>query len=129
MMMDYKVVSLYNKMNRFTIDIYQRTKSEYKVRTQINYNSYHDDYIFGLYDLTKTVFCYIINNYEMTINNLGFDFAYAVHSGDFTQYEPPLKKTIEPEKQAEEPPPIEDPSILTRIENVIIEHNIIEPNE
>ena len=141
-MLDYKVVSLFNKNNQFSVDIYQRTKTEYKVRTKIGYTSYNDEYCHGMYELAKTCFVYIINGYEMTHNNLGFEFAYAVHSGIFTDYEPPFN---EPSfKEPEEEPPIiqpratefrtgyenslsiEDPSILTRTQNVIIEPNIDE---
>ncbi len=89
-MLDYKVISLYNKSNQFNIDVYQRTKTEYKIRTQIGFNSFSTDYVWGLYDLAKTSFFYIMNGYEMTHNNLGFDFAYAVHAGDFTEFELPF---------------------------------------
>ena len=114
-MLGYKVISLYNKTNNFNIDIFQKTKTEFKVRTQIGFNSYSTDYVWGLYDLAKSCFCYITNGYELVTNNLGFDFAYAVHSGDFTAL-------IEPEKQAEEPPltrveeQVEEPPPLTRCE-------------
>jgi len=45
----------------------------------------------------------------MTHNNLGFEFAYAVHAGDFTEFEPPFT-----EKAKEEEPPIIQPPPLTR---------------
>mgnify|MGYP001100380861 CR=1 FL=1 len=132
-MLDYKVISLYNKSNQFTVEIYQRTKTEFKVRTKIGFTSFSDDYCHGMYELARTCFFYIINGYEMTHNNLGFEFAYAIHSGVFTEFEPPFK---EPTKKEEEPAPtpppltrtgyenslpVEDPSILTRTENVIVE--------
>ena len=106
-MLDYKVVSLYNKTNQFTIDIYQRTKTEYKVRTKIGYTSYNDEYVYGLYELARTCFFYAINGYEMTQNNLGFDFAYSVHSGDFSQFEGPFTdKPIKEEEPTPPPPPL-----------------------
>ena len=137
-MLDYKVISLYNKSNQFSIDIFQRTKTEFKVRTKIGFTSYNDDYCHGMYELAKTCFFYIINGYEMVTNNIGYEFAYAVHSGNFTEYEPPFK---EQEKEEEEPPiiqpratefrtgyeislPIEDPSILIRTENVILDPEV-----
>ena len=138
-MLDYKVISLYNKSNQFSVDIYQKTKTEFKVRTKIGFTSFNDDYCHGMYELAKTCFFYIINGYEMVTNNLGYEFAYAVHSGVFSEYEPPFK---EPAKEpVEEPPiiqpratefrtgyenslPIEDPSILIRTENVILDPEI-----
>lgn len=137
-MLDYKVISLYNKSNQFTIDIYQRTKTEFKVRTKIGFTSYNDDYCHGMYELAKTCFFYIMNGYEMVHNNLGYEFAYSVHSGNFTEYEPPFKE--EAKEPAEEPPIIqptppltrtgyensllEDPSILIRTENVILDPEV-----
>jgi hypothetical protein len=135
-MLNYKVISLYNKTNHFIIDVYQRTKTEYKVKTQIGFNSFNDDYVWGLYDLSKVCFFYIVNNYEMTQNNLGFEFAYAVHAGDFSEYEPPFN---EPSFKEEEVEPtsaplrrtgyenslqIEEPSILIRTENVILDPEV-----
>ena len=68
----------------------------------------------------------------MVHNNLGFEFAYAVHSGVFTEYEPPFKEPSfkEPEPEPTPPPPpltrtgyenslpVED--LLIRDENVIL---------
>ena len=136
-MLDYKVISLYNKSNQFSVDIFQRTKTEFKVRTKIGFTSFSDDYCHGMYELARTCFFYVLNGYEMVHNNLGFDFAYAIHSGVFTEFEPPFK---EPAKE-EEPPiiqprapefrtgyenslPIEDPSILIRTENVILDPEV-----
>ena len=101
-MLNYKVVSLYNKTNQFSVEIYQRTKTEYKVKTQIGFNSFNDDYVWGLYELARSIFFYIMNGFEMTHNTLGYDFAYAVHSADFSQFEPPF--TDKPIKEEETPP-------------------------
>lgn len=134
-MLDYKVISLYNKTNHFTIDIYQRTKTEYKIRSKISYTSFSDEYCYGMYELAKICFFYLINNYEMTHNTLGFEFAYAIHSGIFTEYEGPFTDKPKEEEPPTPPPPlltrsgyenslsIEDPSMLTRTQNVIIEPN------
>jgi len=108
-MLGYKVISLYNKTNNFNIDIFQKTKTEFKVRTQIGFNSYSTDYVWGMEDLAKSCFCFIINGYEMVTNNLGFDFMYASHSGDFTAL-------IEPVEEPPVEPPIEEPSPLKRCE-------------
>ena len=142
-MLDYKVISLYNKTNQFSVDIYQRTKTEYKVRTKIGFTSYNDDFCYGMYELARTCFFYVVNGYEMVHNSLGFEFAYAVHAGIFTEYEPPF--TDKPIKEEEPPTPplltrtgyensllpteeraVEDPSMLIRTQNVIIEPNIDE---
>ena len=134
-MLDYKVVSLYNKSNQFSVDIYQRTKTEFKIRTKIGFTSFNDEYCHGMYELARTCFCYAINGYEMVTNNLGYEFAYAVHAGVFSEYEGPF--TDKPFKEPEPEPtppltrtgyenslPIEDPSILIRTENVILDPEV-----
>lgn len=90
-MLDFKVVSLYNKLNKVYIDIFQQTNKEFKIRTQISFNTYNYDYVWGLYELSRSVSLHIIYGYEMVYNNLGYDFAYAVHTGDFKEFEPPDK--------------------------------------
>jgi hypothetical protein len=40
-----------------------------------------------MYDLARTCFCYLINSYDLLQNNLGFEFAHAIHSSDFSEYE------------------------------------------
>ena len=124
-MLDYKVVSLHNKTNQFSIDIFQRTKTEFKIRTQIGFNSYSTDYVWGLYELARTVFCFLINGYELQTNHLGFEFAYSIHSGDFTELkepieEPPLLTRCSPCRTVYEP--AED--LLIRTENVILDPEI-----
>ena len=128
-MIDYKVVSLHNKTNQFSIHIFQRTRTEFKIRTQVGFNSYSDDYVFGLYELAKSCFCFLINGYELVTNNLGYEFAYAIHSGDFSGLEEPMG---EPPiltrasnfrtayEQAEEP--VED--LLIRTQNVILDPEV-----
>jgi hypothetical protein len=96
-MLDFKVVSLYNKLNKVYIDIFQQTNKEFKIRTKISFNTYNYDYVWGLYELSRSVSFHIIYGYEMVYNNLGYDFAYAVHTGDFKAFEPP-----------NEEPPIEE---------------------
>ena len=125
-MLDYKVVSLHNKSNQFSIVIYQRTRTEFKIRTQVGFNSYSNDYVFGMYELARTCFCYLINNYSLVTNNLGYSFAYAIHSGDFTELEepigePPLLTRCDQFRTAYEraEEPTED--LLIRTENVTIE--------
>ncbi len=133
-MLDYKVVSLYNKTNQFNIEIYQRTRTEFKIRTQVGFNSYSDDYVFGMYELARTCFCYLINGYSLVTNNLGYEFAYAVHAGDFSNLKEPIEEPSqltrcsqfrtayeEPvEEQAE--PAVED--LLIRTQNVILDPKI-----
>tara|TARA_R110001606_G_scaffold121899_4_gene254498 strand:- start:725 stop:1015 length:291 start_codon:yes stop_codon:yes gene_type:complete len=88
-----------------------------------------------MYELAKTCFFYVINGYEMTHNNLGFEFAYAVHAGVFTEFEPPFKEPAKEEEPPSPPPPltrtgyenslpIEDPSILIRTQNVILDPEV-----
>ena len=135
-MIDYLVVNMFNPSNQFNIMVYQRTRTEFKIRTQVGFNSYSDDYVWGLYELARTVFCYIINGYELQTNHLGFEFAYAVHTGIFTELEEPIEKpplltrcskfrTAYEEPVEEEPveePPIED--LLIRTENIILDPEI-----
>ena len=121
------VVTLYNPTNNYNIFVYQKSRSEFKVKSQIGHNSYSIDYVWGLPDLARSVFCFLINGFSLVTNNLGFEFAYSIHSGDFTELEEPI---VEPplltrcsqfrtayEESAEEP--VED--LLIRTENVTIE--------
>ena len=102
--MNYMVVTLFNQKSNQNVFVYQKSRTEYKIKSQIGHNSYSIDYVWGLYELARTCFCYLINGYSLVNNNLGYSFANAIHSGDFSDL-------IEPE----------EPSILTRTENVIIE--------
>ena len=114
--MDYKVVTLYNRLNSFVVNVYQIDRSAFKIKTQIGHHSYSYDYVYNMYDLARTCFCYLINNYELLSNHLGFEFAYAIHSGNFSEYEEhkPQEKKIEEKKieitahqadEPDEPPP------------------------
>ena len=132
-MIDYLVVNMINPSNQFNIMVYQRTKTEFKIRTQIGFNSYSDDYVWGLYGLARLVFCYLINGYELQTNHLGFEFAYSIHSGDFTELkepieEPPLLTRCSPCRTVYEPAeePAEEPveDLLIRTENVILDPEI-----
>jgi hypothetical protein len=111
-MLDFKVVSLYNNLNQVYIDIFQQPKREFKIRTQISLNTYNYEYVWGLYELSRSVSFHIIYGYEMVYNNLGYDFAYAVHAGNFKAFEPP-------DEPPDELPPIEEHTELPPIE----EHN------
>ena len=131
-MLDYKVVSLHNKSNQFSIEIYQRTRSEFKIKTQVGFRSFSDDYVFGMYELARTCFCFLINGYELVTNNLGYEFAYAVHAGDFSNLkepigEPPILTRCSQFRTSYEEPveePAEEPAVkdlLIRTENVILD--------
>ena len=62
----------------------------------IGHNSYNIDYCWGLYELARICFCYVINGHQLINNQLGFSFAYAIHTGEFSEFveesneEPPL---------------------------------------
>jgi hypothetical protein len=43
-----------------------------------------------MYELARTCFCYLINGYSLVTNNLGYEFAYSIHSGIFTELEEPI---------------------------------------
>ena len=133
-MLDYLVVNMFNPSNHFNIMVYQRTRTEFKIRTQVGFNSYSDDYVFGMYELARTCFCYLINGYSLVTNNLGYEFAYAIHAGDFSGLEeslgePPLltrcdqfRKAEERVEETTEEPAVED--LLIRTENVILDPKI-----
>ena len=135
-MLDYLVVNMFNPSNHFNIMVYQRTRTEFKIRTQVGFNSYSDDYVFGMYELARTCFCYLINGYSLVTNNLGYEFAYAIHAGDFSNLKEPIEEPpiltrasnfrTTYEEQAEEPieeePAVED--LLIRTENVILDPKI-----
>ena len=135
--MNYLVVTMFNPKNNQNIFAYQKSRTEYKIKSQISYTSYSTDYVWGKYELARTCFCYMINGYNLVTNNLGYEFAYSIHTGTFSELiepeeEPPvLSARCSPMRTAyEEEPitrtenvilePIEEPSILTRTENVII---------
>ena len=111
-MLDFKVVSLYNKLNKVYIDIlqqtntFQQTNTEFKIRTQISFNTYNYEYVWGLYELSRSVSFHIIYGYEMVYNNLGYDFSYAVHAGDFKAFKPPDE--LQPIEEHTEEPFIEE---------------------
>ena len=119
-MLDFKVVSLYNKLNKVYIDIFQQTNTEFKIRTQISFNTYNYEYVWGLYELSRSVSFHIIYGYEMVYNNLGYDFAYAVHAGNFKAFEPPDE--LPPIEEHTEEPPIEE-----QTEEPFIEEHTEEP--
>ena len=136
-MIDYLVVSLYNTTNNYNIFVYQKSRTEFKIKSQIGHNSYSIDYIWGVPDLARTCFCFLINGFSLVTNNLGFEFGHAIHSGDFSGLEeeqigePPLLTRCsqfrasyeEPvEEPVEEEPAVED--LLIRTENVILDPKI-----
>ena len=126
-MLDYLVVNMFNSSNHFNIMVYQRTRTEFKIRTQVSFNSYSDDYVFGMYELARTLFCFLINGYSLVTNNLGYEFAYAIHAGDFSQLiepvgEPSQLTRCEPVEETTEEPAVED--LLIRTENVILDPEI-----
>ena len=119
--MNYLVVTLFNPKNNLNVFVYQVSGTEFKIKHQISHTSFSIDYVWGLYELARTCFCYMINGYNLVTNNLGYEFAYAVHAGDFSELiepeeEPPLLPTrCSPFRTAYEE------ETLTRTENVILE--------
>ena len=144
--MDYLVVTLFNRKSNLSVYVYQKSRTEYKIKLQVGHTSYSIDYVWGKYELARTCFCYMINGYNLVTNNLGLEFAHAIHAGDFSKLEEPTEEPplIQPrgtpfrtayERNQEEP--IEEPPLiqprgtpmrtayeeepLTRTENVILE--------
>ena len=95
--MEYKVVTLYNRLNAFSVNVFQIDRSAFKIKTQIGHHSYSYDYVNNMYDLARSCFFFLINGYELLNNHLQYEFAYAIHSGDFSEYEEykPQEKKIE----------------------------------
>jgi len=106
--MEYNVVTLYNRLNAFFVNVYQIKKNEFKIKTQIGHHSYSYDYV-NMYDLARSCFYFLINGYELLSNHLGFEFAASIHSGDFSEYEEykPQEKIEDDEHvdEPDEPPP------------------------
>ena len=133
-MIDYLVVSLYNTTNNYNIFVYQKSRTEFKIKSQIGHTSYSIDYVWGLPDLARTLFCFLINGFSLVTNNINYEFGHAIHSGDFSGLEeqigePPILTRAsnfrtayeEPaEERAEEP--VED--LLIRTENVILDPEV-----
>ena len=101
--MEYNVVTLYNRLNSFSVKVFQ-DRTSFKIKTQIGHHSYSYDYVNNMYDLARTCFCYLLNGYELLHNLLGPNFAYSIHNADFSEYEP------QEEKVEGTPPEIKDKS-------------------
>jgi len=120
--MEYKVVTLYNRLNAFSVNVYQINKNDFKIKTQIGHHSYSYDYVNNMYDLARACFCYLINGYELLNNHLQYEFAYAIHSGDFSEYEEHKPQEKIEEKKIEGGPLIRRSSFRTA-------HQADEPDE
>ena len=90
--MNYMVVTLFNPTNNFNIFVYQQSRTEFKIKSQIGHNSYNIDYCWGVYELARTCFCYMINGYQLVTNNLNYEFAYSIHAGDFSGLIEPIEE-------------------------------------
>ncbi len=130
-MIDYLVVSLYNTTNNYNIFVYQKSRTEFKIKSQIGHNSYSIDYIWGVPDLARTCFCFLINGFSLVTNNLGFEFGHAIHSGDFSGLEepvgePPILTRASNFRTGYEEPIEEERAedLLIRTENVILDPKI-----
>ena len=126
-MIDYLVVSLYNTTNNYNIFVYQKSRTEFKIKSQIGHNSYSIDYVWGLPDLARTLFCFLINGFSLVTNNINYEFGHAIHSGDFSGLEeplgePPLLTRCDQFRKAEER--VEEEDLLIRTENVILDPKI-----
>ena len=128
--MNYLVVTLFNPKSNLNIYVYQKSRTEFKIKHQIGHNSYSIDYCWGKYELTRTCFCYMINGFQLVNNNLDYVFAHAVHTGDFSELEEPiaeppvLSARCSPFRTAYEPETLTrtETETLTRTDNVILEH-------
>ena len=115
--MEYNVVTLYNKLNAFFVNVYQIDRSVFKIKVQIGHHSYSYDYVDNMYDLARTCFCFLINGYELLSNHLGFEFAHSIHTGIFSDFQEKIEEKKfertahqedddnEPDEHADEPPP------------------------
>ena len=135
-MIDYLVVSLYNTTNNYNIFVYQKSRTEFKIKSQIGHTSYSIDYVWGLPDLARTLFCFLINGFSLVTNNINYEFGHAIHSGDFSGLEeeqigePPILTRAsnfrtayeQAEERAEERAEEED--LLIRTQNVILDPEI-----
>jgi len=85
--MNMLVVTMYNQKQGFNVFVHQVSRHEFKIKQQLGMNSYNVEFVYGLYDLARNLFFLYINGFEMMQNNLGYEFAHAVHSGDFSELE------------------------------------------
>ena len=90
--MEYNVVTLYNKLNAFFVNVYQIDRSVFKIKVQIGHHSYSYDYVDNMYDLARTCFCFLINGYELLSNHLGFEFAHSIHTGIFSDFQEKIEE-------------------------------------
>lgn len=94
--MNMLVVSMYNRKQGFNVFVHQVSRHEFKIKQQLGVNSFTTEFCYGLHELAKILFVLYINGFEMIQNNLGYDFAHAVHSGDFSELEQENKRQIQP---------------------------------
>ena len=85
-MMNNMVCTMYNPNNNYSVFVYQKSRTEFRIKIQIGHNSYYIQYVWGLYESARTCFCYLINGYQLINNQLGHKFAFAVHAGEFSEF-------------------------------------------
>ena len=85
--MNMLVVTMYNQKQGFNVFVHQVSRHEFKIKQQLGVNSYNVEFVYGLYDLARNLFFLYINGFEMMQNNLGYEFAHCVHSGNFSELE------------------------------------------
>jgi len=94
--MNMLVVTMYNQKQGFNVFVHQVSRHEFKIKQQLGVNSYNVEFVYGLYELARNLFVLYINGFEMMQNNLGYEFAHAVHSGNFSELEEENKRQIQP---------------------------------
>lgn len=90
--MNMLVVTMYNIKQGFNVFVHQISRNEFKIKQQLGVNSFTTEFCYGLHELAKILFVLYINGFEMMQNNLGYDFAHAVHSGNFSELEEENKR-------------------------------------
>jgi len=93
--MNMLVVTMYNQKQGFNVFVHQVSRHEFKIKQQLGVNSYNVEFVYGLYDLARNLFFLYINGFEMMQNNLGYEFAHCVHSGNFSELEEENKRQIQ----------------------------------
>jgi len=93
--MNMLVVTMYNIKQGFNVFVHQISRNEFKIKQQLGVNSFTTEFCYGLHELAKILFVLYINGFEMMQNNLGYEFAHCVHSGNFSELEEENKRQIQ----------------------------------
>ena len=94
--MNMLVVTMYNSKQGFNTFVHQISRNEFKIKQQLGAHSFTTEFVYGLHELARHLFCLYINGFEVIQCLLGYEVLYAIHSGQFSELEQENKRQIQP---------------------------------